>query len=303
MSSPPERGAAAGLAGALAAYVAWGLFPVYFHALAAVPAFEILAHRVLWSLGFLTILLSALSRWGAVARLLREPRRLGLLAATSLLIASNWLVFIWAVTHDHVLDSSLGYFVNPLVSVLLGVVFLREPLSRPQLAAVLVAAAGVLSLVLAAGHVPWISLALALSFGLYGLLRKKAAIDSVAALFVETSLLAPLAALWLWRLSRGGSGHFAPGTGLAWLLAASGALTALPLIWFAVGVQRLRLSTVGLLQYVSPSLQFACAVLLYGERFTSAHALAFGCIWTSLAIYSADALQAARRIEARPGRR
>jgi chloramphenicol-sensitive protein RarD len=300
MNSSPTRGATAGLISALAAYVAWGLFPVYFHALAAVPPFEILAHRVVWSVGFLVLLLSAMGRWAAVGDLLRRPRRLATLAATALLISANWLIFIWATTTGHVLDSSLGYFVNPLVSVLLGVAFLREPLSRPQLGAVSLAATGVLWLVISAGQLPWISLALALSFGLYGLLRKRAAVDSVAGLFIETLLLAPLAALWLGRLEGSGAGHFSPGGRLAWLLAASGALTALPLIWFAQGVQRLRLSTVGLLQYVAPSLQFGCAVLLYGESFTRAHAVAFSCIWASLAVYSADALQAARRLEVSP---
>ncbi len=298
MSPPPPTRAASGLVSALAAYVSWGLFPVYFHALAEVPPFEILAHRVLWSLGFLTLLLSALSRWGAVTEILRRPRRLATLALTALLVSSNWVIFIWAVGNGHVLESSLGYFINPLVNVLLGVLVLGESLTRRQVGAVLLAAAGVLALVVASGRVPWISLSLAITFGLYGLLRKRAAIDAVGGLFVETLLLAPLAALWLLRLGLAGAGHFAPGTRLSWLLAASGAITALPLIWFASGVQRLRLSTAGLLQYAAPTLQFACAVALYGEPFTRAHALAFGCIWTSLAIYSAEALQAARRIEA-----
>jgi chloramphenicol-sensitive protein RarD len=301
MPSPPPRGAAAGLLSTLAAYVSWGLFPVYFHALAPVPPLEVLGHRVLWSLLFLALLLSALARWRTVAELLATPRRLATLALTALLISSNWVIFIWAVGNGHVLESSLGYFINPLVSVLLGVAFLGEPLSRRQLGAVLLAAAGVLALVVAAGRIPWISLALAITFGLYGLFRKRAAVDAVAGLFVETLVLAPLAALWIARLARAGTGHFLPGTGLSWLLAASGAITALPLIWFASGVQRLRLSTVGLLQYVAPTLQFACAVLLFGERFTGAHALAFACIWVSLAVYSSEALQAARRLEAGGG--
>lgn len=297
MPPPPPRGAAAGLLSTLAAYVSWGLFPVYFHALASVPPLEILAHRVLWSLLFLVLLLSALGRWRAVAEIVGQRRRLATLVLTAFLISSNWVIFIWAVGSGHVLESSLGYFINPLVNVLLGVLFLGEPLSRRQLGAVLLAAAGVLALVVAAGRVPWISLALALTFGLYGLFRKRASVDAVAGLLVETLVLAPLAAIWIARLARAGAGHFVPGTGLSWLLASTGAITALPLIWFAAGVQRLRLSTVGLLQYVAPTLQFGCAVLLYGERFTGAHALAFGCIWISLAIYSAEALQAARRIE------
>jgi chloramphenicol-sensitive protein RarD len=296
MSSPSTRGVATGLASTLAAYVSWGLFPVYFHALGRVPPLEVLAHRVVWSVAFLVLVVSGLSRWSAVAGLLRQPRRVATLALTALLISANWLLFIWAVWAGRVLEASLGYFTNPLVNVLLGVVFLREPLSRPQLAAVLVAGAGVLWLVASAGHLPWLSLALALTFGLYGLVRKRAAIDAIGGLFVETLVLAPLALAWLWSL--GPANHFSPGTGLGWLLASAGAITALPLIWFGVGVQRLRLSTVGLLQYVTPTLQFACAVVLFGEPFTRAHAVAFGCIWTSLAIYSADALRAARRLEA-----
>jgi chloramphenicol-sensitive protein RarD len=202
------------------------------------------------------------------------------------------------VTTGHILETSLGYFINPLVNVLLGVVFLREPLTRLQIGAVSLASAGVLWLVAAAGHLPWISLALALTFGGYGLLRKRAGIEAVSGLFVETLVLSPLAALlllWLWR---SGGGHFGTGPRLDALLAASGFLTALPLIWFAIGVQRLRLATIGLLQYVAPTLQFTCAVVLYGEVFTRHHAVAFACIWTSLALYSADALRAVRRVEA-----
>lgn len=296
MSSPRKSGAGAGLAAALAAYGAWGLFPVYFRALAGVPPLEVLGHRVLWSAGFLALLLTALRRWGAVAALVAAPRRLLLLVVTAALVSTNWLIFIWAVGAGRTLDSSLGYFMNPLVNVALGVLFLRESLTRVQLAAIAIAAAGVLSLVATAGHVPWVSLALAVTFGLYGLLRKRGAIDPVGGLFLETLALAPAAALYLALLHRGGQGHFGAAPGL---LAVSGALTALPLIWFAVAVQRLRLSTVGLLQYLAPSLQFTVAVALFGERFTRAHAVAFGCIWVSLALYSAEALREARRAEAR----
>jgi len=295
-STTPAR--PGGLRWALAAYLAWGLFPIYFRLLAGVPALEILAHRVAWSAAFLALLLTLLSRWKAVLSLLAAPRSLGLLLASAVLLSVNWLIFIWAVNAGHVLDSSLGYFINPLVNVLLGVVFLRERLTRPQLAAVSLAAAGVLALVVRAGHVPWISLSLAATFGAYGLLRKVGGVDAVAGLFVETLLLAPAAGAYLAWLSATGAGHFGGNGRQALLLAAAGAVTAVPLIWFAVGVQRLRLSTVGLLQYIAPSMQFAVAVFAFGERFTAAHALAFGCIWVSLGIYSADALQAARRAEA-----
>jgi chloramphenicol-sensitive protein RarD len=296
---PPTTPArSGGLAWAVAAYLGWGLFPLYFRLLAGIPPLEILAHRVIWSAGFLVLLLTALSRWKAVVALVRAPRKLGLLAASAVLLSFNWLIFIWAVNAGHVLDSSLGYFINPLVNVLLGVLFLRERLTRPQVAAVGLAAAGVLALVVRAGHVPWVSLSLAATFGGYGLLRKVGGVDAVAGLFVETLILAPAAGGWLAWLARAGTGHFAAGGRQALLLAAAGAVTAVPLIWFALGVQRLRLATVGLLQYISPSMQFAVAVFAFGETFTAAHGLAFGCIWVSLAIYSADALQAARRAEA-----
>jgi chloramphenicol-sensitive protein RarD len=299
---PPSRkpGAAAGLAFALAAYASWGVFPVYFHALAGVPPLEVLGHRVLWSALFLSLLISLLRRWEVVAGLLRDRRRLATLVASAALVSANWLLFIWAVTSGHILESSLGYFMNPLVNVLLGVVFLREPLSRLQAGAVALATGGVLWLVVAAGHLPWISLLLALTFGAYGLVRKRSGVDPVAGLFVETLVLAPLAGLVLAWLARAGAGHFGRGTGHDLLLASSGIITALPLIWFAMGVQRLRLSTAGLLQYVSPTLQFTCAVALYGERFTRDHAVAFACIWTSLALYSGDAFRALRRAEAAP---
>jgi chloramphenicol-sensitive protein RarD len=293
---PRPRAAASGLAFALAAYVTWGLFPVYFRLLAGVPPTEVLAHRVLWCTGFLVPLLSAMGRWEAVRPLL-ATRKLGLLCGSALLVSANWLIFIWAVGAGHVLDSSLGYFMTPLLSVLLGVVFLREPLSRWQAAAVAVAAAGVLALVASVGHAPWIALSLALTFGAYGLVRKVAGVDPVGGLFVETLVLAPAAAAWVAWLWLSGAARFGSAPRPTLLLAASGAVTALPLIWFASGVKRLRLSTAGILFYVNPTMQFAVAVLLFREPFSRAHALAFACIWASLAIYSADALVAARRAE------
>ena len=296
MSARP-RGSAAGLAYALAAYVVWGLFPVYFRALAGVPALEVLASRILWSCVFLALLLTARRGWGEVAPLLRSPRRVLWLTATALLISSNWLIFIWAVGHGHTVDSSVGYFVTPLVSVVLGLLVLREPMSRAQGAAVLLAGAGVAALVLGTGTRPWIALALAATFSSYGLLRKMAGVAATGGLFVETLVLAPAAAAWLAFGSGPPGGHLAAGGRTAVLLLLSGLVTALPLIWFAEGVRRLRLSTAGILLYVNPSLQLADAVLLFGEPFTRAHAVAFGCIWVSIAVYSVDALRAARRAE------
>jgi len=282
----------AGVAYAAAAYLTWGLFPLYFRALAGVPAPEVLAHRIVWSLVFLVALVTALGRWRGVLLQLRSPGTLSTLAVTAVLISSNWLTYIWAVNSGRVLEASLGYFVNPLVTVLLGVVFLGDRLTPRQIAAVALAAAGVLALVVRAGRVPWVALVLALTFGLYGLLRKRVPIEAVAGLLGEVAVLAPLALLYLAMLQ---NGHFGAAPGHTALLAASGVVTAMPLIWFAEGVSRLRLSTVGLLQYLNPTMQFSIAVFLFGEHFTAAHAVAFGCIWASLALYTAEALSAARR--------
>jgi chloramphenicol-sensitive protein RarD len=283
-----------GLAYATVAYLAWGLFPVYFRLLHGVPAPVVLCHRVVWSAGFLVLLVTALRRWPSVLGQLRTPGTLPRLGVSAVLISANWLVYIWAVNSGRVLEASLGYYVNPLLSVLLAVVFLGESLSRVQAAAVVLAGAGVLTLVVRAGHVPWVALVLALTFGLYGLVRKRVKVDAIAGLLGEVAILAPLALAFL--AARGGGALRWSGTGA--LLAASGIVTALPLIWFAVGVQRLRLSTIGLLQYLNPTMQFLIAVFAFGERFTAAHALAFGCIWASLALYTGDTLLAVRRAAA-----
>jgi chloramphenicol-sensitive protein RarD len=283
-----------GVGYAAAAYLLWGLFPLYFHALAGVPAPEILAYRIACSALFLAALVSFTGRWREVLRQLRAPRTLMSLAVSAVFISANWLVYVWAVNAGRVLEASLGYFVNPLVSVVLGVVFLREPLTRAQRIAVIIAAAGVIALVVRAGTFPWVALALAVTFGLYGLIRKRVPVDATAGLFGEVALLAPLAGLYLASLGAANSGHFGAGARVTLLLAASGVVTAVPLMWFAKGVQRLRLSTIGLLQYLNPTVQFAIAVLVFREPFSAAHAAAFGCIWLSLAIYSIEALALAR---------
>jgi chloramphenicol-sensitive protein RarD len=294
-TSETGRRSLAGVAYASAAYLTWGLFPLYFRALAVVPAPEILAHRIAWSLLFVAALVTLLRRWEPTLRQLRAPGTLPRLAASALLISSNWLVYIWAVNSEHVLQASLGYFINPLVTVLLGVLFQGERLTRRQVLAVAIAAAGVGALVVRTGQLPWVSLSLAITFGLYGLIRKRVPVDAVAGLLAEVGVLAPLALLYLGWLERSGAAHFLAGPRQTALLAASGAITAIPLIWFALGVQRLRLTTVGLLLYLNPTVQFAIAVFAFGEPFTRSHAIAFGCIWISLAIYTAEALGAVRR--------
>jgi chloramphenicol-sensitive protein RarD len=290
-----RRSARAGVLYAVAAYGAWGVFPVYFKAVRHVPALEVLAHRVLWSVAFLLVLLALGRNWAALAAALRRRRTMARLGVTTGLIAGNWLLFIWAVAHDHLLEASLGYFINPLLNVVLGMVFLRERLNRRQAASVLLAAAGVTYLTLALRAVPAIALLLALSFGLYGLLRKTAAVDPLIGLTVETALLAPAAAVWLVVQMVAGRAVFgSAGPGMNLLLLSAGVLTATPLLWFAAAARRLRFATLGFLQYLSPTGQFLLAVGLYGEPFTRPHALAFGLIWTGLAVYSADALHRAR---------
>ncbi|WP_242395804.1 EamA family transporter RarD [Anaeromyxobacter oryzisoli] len=281
---------------AFAAYLAWGFLPLYFKALRGIPAPEVLAHRVVWSVVLLAAVVVAARRGAALREALaRGPR--GVLATTSALIAGNWLLYIWAIQSGRVVEASLGYFVNPLVNVLLGVVFLGEPLSVRQRGALALAGAGVLALVVRLGTFPWVALLLALTFGLYGLLRKRAAVDPLAGLLVETTFLVPLALALLLARAASGAGAFGHGLAPSILLALAGPITAIPLVWFAVGVQRLRLSTMGLIQYVAPTCQFLLGVVLYREPFTRAHALAFGLIWSSLVVYSWDLVVTARRLE------
>ena len=283
-----------GVAYGIAAYGWWGLVPVYFKAVATVPAVEVLAHRILWSVVLLAVWMRLRGRWPAAAAAMRNRRTVITLLATTVLIAGNWYVFIWAVANDHVLQASLGYFINPLVNVLLGFVFLGERLRTWQTLAVGLAAAAVLYLTLVCGQFPWIALVLAGTFGFYGLLRKTAKVDAPVGLTVETTLLLPLALAYLTYV--GVEGELAFGARSRWtdlLLVLAGAVTALPLLWFTNAVRRLRLATLGFLQYIAPTGHFLLAVGLYHEPFTAAHGITFGCIWTALAIYSIDTARSA----------
>jgi chloramphenicol-sensitive protein RarD len=301
MSTSGSRRAAGGALYAAAAYLWWGLFPLYFHALRGVAAPEILAHRILWSAVFMSLLVTSLRGWGDVVRQLRTPGTLPGLALSAVLISTNWLVYVWAVTAGRVVEASLGYYVNPLVTVVLGVIVLREPLTRPLKYALVFAGAGVLVLVIHDGHVPWVAATLALTFALYGLIRKRIRVEAMAGLLAEVGLLSPLAVVYLaWAFATGRS-HFGDRAVHSLLLVSSGVVTALPLIWFALGVQRLRLSTIGLLQYLNPTMQLAIAVFVFGEGFIAVQAVSFGCIWVALAIYTGDALRRARRVEAVAG--
>jgi chloramphenicol-sensitive protein RarD len=285
-----------GLVAAIGAFAFWGVFPLYLNLLAAVPALEILAHRIVWCCVFVIGWVAARGELGAIrAALANRGTRLRL-AATGMLISVNWLTYVWAVNNGHVIDASLGYFINPLVSVALGVVVLSERLNRAQWTAVGLAAAGVLYLAIVTGRPPWISLVLAMSFGLYGLIRKVVAVDSLPALATETLLLTPLAAgylLWLGTRGAGAFGQLGAPTDL--LLLGSGIATAVPLAMFAYGARRIPLSTVGLTQYLAPSMQFLLGVFFFGEPFPRARAIGFILIWCALAIYAADGLQRSRR--------
>jgi chloramphenicol-sensitive protein RarD len=283
------------LAAALA-YTLWGLFPLYFRQLQGVGALEIVLHRSVWALVFLLMVLAALRRFGWLASVLGDRRQLGLFMLSAVLLSVNWLVYVWAVNHDHVIDASLGYFINPLVSVLLGFVVLRERLRALQWLAVALAAAGVLWLTLQAGQLPWIALTLAVSFGFYGLLRKTATLGALEGLALETMLLAPFAiAALAWGALRGDSAAAHGGlTTWAWLVLA-GPLTAVPLLLFASGARRLTLATLGLMQYISPTLQFALGVWLYQEPFSAARLAGFAAIWIGLALYTGEAAWQMRR--------
>ena len=287
-----------GMLAALFAFIVWGLAPLYFRALGSVPPFEIVAHRVLWSALFLAGLLAFVPFTGGFAgvrAVWQQPRLLALLALTSLLTSSNWLVFIWSIDAGRLLEASLGYFINPLVSVALGAIFLGERLRPLQAVPVVIACAGVGWRVWQLGSLPWIPLFLAGTFGLYGLLRKRAPVDAVSGLFVETLLVAPLALAWLAWLHHHGSLAFGGGGLTDWLLPLTGVITAVPLMMFAVGARRLPLATVGFLQYIAPSLNFLVAVLLFREPFDTTQLVGFGLIWLALAVYSADLLHAGRK--------
>jgi chloramphenicol-sensitive protein RarD len=295
-SSPPG---AAGLLFGVGAYTLWGVLPLYLHMLKAVPALQVLAHRVLWSVALLAVLILVLRRARRIIAAARG-RTLLLLVGSALMIAINWIAYIWAVQNGHVLEASLGYFINPLVNVALGFAFLGERLRRLQAVAIAIAAAGVLLLAVSGGGALWLSLLLALSFGFYGLLRKVAAIDALGGLTVETLLLAPFSIALLVHAGQTGTGAFGQSEHLDLLRALAGVVTTAPLLLFAAAARRLPLATLGLLQYIAPSLQFAEAVLLFGEPVHAVHIITFVLIWIGCALYAFDAIRGVRASAAAP---
>lgn len=313
MTSGPASGAAAGAgdlrrgaAAGVVAYVAWGLLPLYWRALGRSGASEIVAHRIVWSLVFSLPVLLVLARRGRGVRaqfaFLKRRRTRVLLAVAAVVIAVNWFVYIWAVDAGHVLDTSLGYYVNPLVTVVLGVSVLGERLRRVQWAALAVAAGAVLEMAVAAGTVPWIALALAGTFGAYGLLKKQAGAPALESLAVENAVLLLPALAWLAHLARSGQATAtAAGRGHLLLVVGTGVITLIPLAAFAAAATRLPLVTLGLLQYLAPTLQFVLGLTVFGEGLSPSRLVGFGLVWVALVILTADALRA-RRSAVRPDR-
>ncbi len=285
-----------GVIAALAAFIFWGLMPIFFKAIQAVPALEIIAYRVLWAIPVLLLFLWFRDGRALPGKLRLPKKRIAGLALSGSLVGFNWLVFVWAVSNDQVLATSLGYFITPLVNVVLGVVFLSEKLSRPQTVAVLIAAAGTAYLAWYLGQPPWVSLLLAVSFGFYGLVRKSLGVGPMVGLLWEAGLLSLPAAVYLAWLGTRTDLHFtALGTTVTALLIASGLVTILPLIWYNIAAQHLKLSVVGFFQYLAPTISFLLAVFLFGETFTHGHLVAFSCIWLALVLISVEPWYRARR--------
>ena len=294
--SEAER-ARTGLAAALTAYLTWGLLPFYLKAVDSVPALEILAHRVAWAIPFGALIIALRGQWGEVRRALTNHRTLLILLATSGLIAVNWLVYIYAVVIGQVFQGSLGYYINPLMNVAVGVLFFQERLRNLQTAAVLFAAIGVAYLTFGGGQLPWISLVLAVSFTAYGVIRKQIAVGALPGLFVETLVLVPVALLYLaWLLADGSAVFLGESTGMSLLLTLAGPLTVVPLLMFAIAARRLQLTTIGILQFIAPTIQFLIGVY-YGEVLTSAHVVCFSCIWLAISLFAWDAWTESRRIQ------
>jgi chloramphenicol-sensitive protein RarD len=285
-----------GFAAVVGAFVIWGLFPLYLIGLQHVSALQITAHRVLWSAVFVILFLAKRRELGDISEALSRPGIFLRLSASALLISINWLAFVWGVNQGHVVEVSLGYYINPLVNVLLGIVVLSERLNRVQWISVALAAAGVTYIAFEAGHPPWIALTVAISFGLYGFIRKTAKVEALPGLAVELLLLLPIAAgylIWCEVKGVGSLGH--TGAFVDTLLVASGIITAVPLTFFSFGARQLPYSLVGILQFIGPSLQLACAVLFFGEPFTHVSAIGFSLIWSALLIYAGDGLWRVRQ--------
>ena len=294
-----------GLVFALCAYGMWGLLPIFMKALAHVPASEVIAHRVLWSLPIAGAVLVWQGRADDVLAAFRRPRLLAMAAVTAALISVNWLIYVWSIANDHALDAALGYYINPIFSVIVGATLLKESLSRLQMAAVALAAAAVAILTVDAGRLPLVAIGLTLSWGMYAYCKKRLPLGPNQGFTLEVLLLAPLAAAWLVWITLRGEGHFGPSDGwTSMLLIACGPVTAVPLLFYANGAKLLRLSTIGILQYLTPTAIFLCAVLIFHEPMGGARLIAFPMIWAALAVYSVTLIRQAgarRRLRAGAG--
>ncbi len=285
-----------GIFSAALAFLCWGLFPLYFHAVKEVPSMQILAHRMIWSLAFLLIVLALRRQWRWLEQV-RQPRVFWSFVASALLLSANWLLYIWAVNNGHVIEASLGYFINPLVNIMFGYLLLKERLRRVQWIAIAIAALGVAWLTWQSGSVPWIALCLAASFGAYGLLRKTAALGALEGLSFETMVLFPVAAIYVGWLTMHGENAFlnTPSDTTRWLLIAAGPITAIPLLLFASGARQIPLSILGLLQYLAPTIQFLLGVLLFKEAFTADRLVGFALIWAALILFAGEGLIRSRQ--------
>ncbi|NDV28640.1 EamA family transporter RarD [Desulfovibrio sp. JC010] len=280
-----------GLIYAAGAFILWGLLPIYWKSLEEVPALELLCNRIVWSLVFVGILLTCKKRWAEVKTALADKKGKLLLTLSSCLIGTNWFIYIWAVNHDHVVDTSMGYYMTPLMNALLGFIFMKDRLNRMQGLAIMLAACGVAYSIIDYGHIPYIALTLAVSFAFYGLVRKVMKVESLPGLFIETAVLTPISAAYLiWLAFSGEISIYKIGLTDNILLLGAGAATSMPLIFFAHGARRLRLVTLGMMQYIAPTLALILGVFVYHEPFNSARLITFAFIWSGIAVYVADGI-------------
>lgn len=290
-----ESEARSGVLIGLLAYFMWGVFPVYFKWIASVAPLEVLGHRVLWAVPFGAIIIFARRQWPEVRSALVDRAMLAWLALAALCISLNWLIYIWAVQNDRIFETSLGYYINPLMYVGVGVALLGERLRRLQIVAVVLASFGVLFLAVSGGAFPWVALSLAVLFTAYGVIRKQIAIGAMPGLFIETLLLFPVAAIWIaWLVATQKASITAGDSGLSALLILGGPITVLPLLFFAIAAKRVTLTTIGFLQFLAPTLQFFTGIY-YGEQLTTAHIVCFGSIWAAVLFFSYDALMAGKK--------
>ena len=294
MSNDARRQVRLGMLAGIGTYIIWGVVPIFFKQINTIPAGEVIAHRVVWSLAFMALYLYFTQGFATVRTVLQTPRQLIRIAIAALLVGTNWLIFVYGVNEGRILETSLGYFILPLLNVALGVIVLDERLRRLQWLAVALAAVGVAIEALRVGGLPWISLSLAATFGFYGLMRKQLPLDSANGLFLETVCMTPLALGYLIWLGLNGQSHFGVTLQVDLMLAATGLVTAIPLLLFAIAARRLPLSTLGFLQYLAPSISFMIAIFLYHEPMDAHRALGFALIWAALLVYSVDMLRTRR---------